>query len=1303
MKNKITKILGVFLTTAIVAGLFVSGTSVVAKAQDWESIITPANNGQIDASVWWVGPIERAINGDLYCAVGTGDDPTTPLYWHPDTGAGTPTQSQIDNGVPDGHALASTDPFFTDDPQWNQSPTSIGGGGGQKGWEANKVVIYKSTDFGRTWKEVGEQPFQPREKEGYYNDWMLGRNDTNSLNGLGYEGVIFDIECSSRNASQLWVTDGFDIYYSSNGGNTWRTLDNLFDETDLTEGVADGLIVSISVGYVGNTAWLYAATSTFNRTMRWNAAWSKSHGGVYALSNALGSSKWFDMEIAGQREAGDEFGARYDVWEVKVLPDYDQYDGIVVVASDYSYQWYDNSGNPTTQGRTLVSTRFGNSKWGTYYGDVTLRYDVTSAGGSVPVNARLLSATILVPSDFYDDPGVFVGIAPQGRTNYIQGDAYLCYFTGGEDVHAQPNNALDLNVSGYKGIGVGITDMDGVGNLGDASILVAGFASEDDQTPQTWATQDAGNTWTINDKRPTGGASWLYGVAFASIRVHAGFATNGLAVVGTHGTYTDKDGVDVWGGDAGLSISALPTDVCDKGFTWNTIYFISTHVTKKVDMSIADDDTIYMTTYAEVQYGEGSQTWTLQLYSAWRLMWTTDLDGEPARYWERVNSYSLYDVDIDWMTPDPDRSNDVLAHFDFVRTAPNNGWVILMDRVKHTIYYSANQGNLWNTHTRTITGATIYSVLLVGTNVMVGANDGMVYYVRRTSSTYGNWTLLSNAFTSSNSKGKVTDLRLASNQDVIAASVGTNGKVWVARSQFSTSNINYTNWANAQNTNVDVKDWAFVSPADDYASSNFVYIASDVSSGIWYRVYGSGTALDADTHDDWYMVGGAKGSFTDVAVDDVRYMSNLVTAPGAAGFEAEGNGMAYLNSSADYYTVANTTVTPAVTNTYYYSSSSKSDAVARIKGRVVAEDTRAAERIDYPASRSLEGLWAGPASVGSVILYAFGSDCNIWFYTDTLNQPITGVKINSVSLELEDCVNLCPQTFAANIQWNSLANVNYYLVIVTDGEQVVNFYDAIDDIISGNFVAANILAPKAGDVQAANVPGLSSQTTYYVSVWGIKYTPTDKKLTGNLVTMAENARGNSLSSFGDGASFTTPPTEPVVYAPAPGAVVSIRPAFQWTAVVGATSYTLTVADNPNFTNPIKTVTTTATAYGWSASDPVLEYSTVYYWRVIATTPAGNSGGTVQVFTTEGAPPPQPTLTVEAQDPPIINLNPTFTVPTQPAITPNLSITINPPPVNVTVPPVEPQPTPFYIWIIVAVGAILVIAVIILIIRTRRVV
>jgi hypothetical protein len=89
----------------------------------------------------------------------------------------------------------------------------------------------------------------------------------------------------------------------------------------------------------------------------------------------------------------------------------------------------------------------------------------------------------------------------------------------------------------------------------------------------------------------------------------------------------------------------------------------------------------------------------------------------------------------------------------------------------------------------------------------------------------------------------------------------------------------------------------------------------------------------------------------------------------------------------------------------------------------------------------------------------------------------------------------------------------------------------------------------------------------------------------------------------------------------------------------------------------------------------LEYGTTYYWRVRSVADGIKSGWTSFGFTTVAEPeppiviPPQPT--------------PTIIVPTPQVIVPE-------------------QAVPVYVWAIIGIGAVLVIAVIVLIVRTRRV-
>jgi len=459
MKHKFMKVFGVLATVAAVLSTLVSAIPVSAAAQAWEKIETPANNGQIDGRVKWVGPMEKAINGDLYVAVGIGLDICDP-------------EDDTDN----------------------------------------QVLLYKSTNFGRTWTKLGGQPFESDED-------IIG----------GFPGVIFDIETSPTNANVLYVTDGFDIWKSSNGGTTWVVLDNLFDEVFSLGAVAQGYIVSVAVAAYAGTSYVFAATSTFGG----------GAGGVYALQESIFVSEWIDLEVGGARDVPFD---SLDVLEVATFPDFATTQGIIAVVSDY------------TDGVTLVTSRFMAAEWAENAADVVLMYNLPN-GDTLEVDDTLLDATMWFPSDFSSDAEsgnqvVYVGINPMNDID--QGDVYQC-FGGAPAEEGEAMEAIDLDVRGQAS-GTAISDMDGVGKWADGDLIASGY-TENVSVPHTWASQDGGITWFQDAKRPTGGVSPLYPRALSSIRVSPNFATNGQALVGTHGL------------DCGLSISYLPTDVCATGFT----------------------------------------------------------------------------------------------------------------------------------------------------------------------------------------------------------------------------------------------------------------------------------------------------------------------------------------------------------------------------------------------------------------------------------------------------------------------------------------------------------------------------------------------------------------------------------------------------------------------------------------------------------------------------------------------------------------------------------------------------------------
>jgi len=162
--------------------------------------------------------------------------------------------------------------------------------------------------------------------------------------------------------------------------------------------------------------------------------------------------------------------------------------------------------------------------------------------------------------------------------------------------------------------------------------------------------------------------------------------------------------------------------------------------------------------------------------------------------------------------------------------------------------------------------------------------------------------------------------------------------------------------------------------------------------------------------------------------------------------------------------------------------------------------------------------------------------------------------------------------------------------------------------------------------------------------------------------------------------------------PAIGSVnVDTLPTFTWSQVADATGYEFVLAEEIGQTNSFAIINYAAgTTTNGHVARETLKYLTTYNWRVRAVGPNGNGAWQTSFFTTmdEPAPPPPP-----PPDPlPPVVITPTQPAPPAPEII--LEVPASPAPVQVI-----PESV---LWVVVGVGAILVIAVIVLIVRTRRV-
>jgi hypothetical protein len=276
----------------------------------------------------------------------------------------------------------------------------------------------------------------------------------------------------------------------------------------------------------------------------------------------------------------------------------------------------------------------------------------------------------------------------------------------------------------------------------------------------------------------------------------------------------------------------------------------------------------------------------------------------------------------------------------------------------------------------------------------------------------------------------------------------------------------------------------------------------------------------------------------------------------------------------------------------------------------------------------------------------------------SLTYPVNGaiIPINS----LNGVIN------AFNFQWTApgvvLPAATAYTLYIS--------YDAVGALPlngAGTAVPAGATNLNSAAFTAAFTPG----TTYY---WAVQ-------ITTPLLSLP-TARG----------SFTIQQLSaivPVISSPPSGSnVATLTPAFSWEPIAGVTSYEFQLAKEPEFALMVYTANGTTS----SAALPVatrLEDGKTYFWRVRAITPAVGEWSQVGIFTVAIPVTPTPT-------PPV---TPTVT------IVPTPTITLPQPTVTVIIPTSTPAPvekiSPAYIWAIIIIGAVLVIAVIVLIVRTRR--
>jgi len=298
---------------------------------------------------------------------------------------------------------------------------------------------------------------------------------------------------------------------------------------------------------------------------------------------------------------------------------------------------------------------------------------------------------------------------------------------------------------------------------------------------------------------------------------------------------------------------------------------------------------------------------------------------------------------------------------------------------------------------------------------------------------------------------------------------------------------------------------------------------------------------------------------------------------------------------------------------------------------------------------------------------------NVWEYTDNLAAPVAlSSPTDGKKLEKTDWVNF---------QWTALADTvtNYVVEAFTEKDEPTDTaaltgtesVSTWDDINADGFIDPGEITWATVETVGVNTADTASYiwrdaeagTTYY---WRVQVTTP------------------FLSRYSSSWSFMTKvgaPAAPVNVRPEPGASdVILRPTFGWLAIDGATIYKIIVASDPAFANVVASGDSAINVWALPADVADLAYSTTYYWKVWGEAASGAPAGdpVISAFTT-AAEPAKPT--------PAVIVNPTPPAPPAPIITLEIPAAKTPP----------------YVWAIIGIGGVLVIALVVLIARTRRVI
>ncbi|MFC2011040.1 hypothetical protein ACFLUR_01975 [Chloroflexota bacterium] len=308
----------------------------------------------------------------------------------------------------------------------------------------------------------------------------------------------------------------------------------------------------------------------------------------------------------------------------------------------------------------------------------------------------------------------------------------------------------------------------------------------------------------------------------------------------------------------------------------------------------------------------------------------------------------------------------------------------------------------------------------------------------------------------------------------------------------------------------------------------------------------------------------------------------------------------------------------------------------------------------------------------------------VYMFTDAMSKGVTLSAPADESLDAGVSLSTTDLTMTVSLSWAAVPGATSYQYQVskdTDFSAIV-----ADTVSTGN--QATIGGHITGQTYYWRVrvarAATSTDASYYTAA---VVTPT--VAAGAIVGAPLISPWSATQSYTIGTPVTSESRVFQITGPEIGATdVSVQPTFVWSGFAGAINYEIMLSEDKDFSIVEWSHTVTDTFY---KAEETLAYDTTYYWRVRGVTGPPPTG--------KGASGPAPgsawatgIITTQAE---MVEETPTVVTVTEPAKAPEVKV--------VEVPVPQPTPIPSYLlWTIICVGAVLVIALIVLIVRTRRV-